>query len=354
MPNSVARQAGLKAAGAVILGKTKCRRAWATGRRQPHLRPHQPSARPGRTPGGSSGGGAAALAAGMVPLEVRSGYRRLHPRAFVLLRRLRPQARSWGVLPSAAHRRRSSRAGAEGAWASSAPWRGPPADLALALRASPVPPGRKRGARLTLPPPRRAGPRRTTGSSSSTEHPGWARGAGRDRPGPRPPGPGSCGTAGVRVERKNELLPDLARRTRVYMTILSSIMFARGARHSRRPISAHAWMGPLKARGAIRRRWAALFETYDVVIAPTFGVVGLPARREDRSRSAGASGTGRDYRLHGPDRLARDGDPGQPSGHRRPHRGDPGGSPRRRPDHRTLPQDLTPIAVAGLLERALM
>ncbi|MFM8938765.1 MAG: amidase family protein [Phenylobacterium sp.] len=39
---------------------------------------------------------------------------------------------------------------------------------------------------------------------------------------------------------------------------------------------AHAYMELLDAQLAFRRRWAALFEAFDVVITPTFGVTSFP------------------------------------------------------------------------------
>ena len=38
-------------------------------------------------------------------------------------------------------------------------------------------------------------------------------------------------------------------------------------------MNAHEWMNLQDAQTLIRRQWAALFETVDVVIMPTFGVV---------------------------------------------------------------------------------
>ena len=59
------------------------------------------------------------------------------------------------------------------------------------------------------------------------------------------------------------------------MTILGAIM-SRGAPAMAPPISAHEWMTALDAQLAIRGRWRALFDDYDVVLAPAFGVVAFP------------------------------------------------------------------------------
>jgi amidase len=72
-PEDAVAVARLKAAGAVILGKTNVPPAladWQSANRI-HGRTNNPLD-PTRTPGGSSGGSSAALAAGMVPLELGS------------------------------------------------------------------------------------------------------------------------------------------------------------------------------------------------------------------------------------------------------------------------------------------
>jgi amidase len=38
-------------------------------------------------------------------------------------------------------------------------------------------------------------------------------------------------------------------------------------------MNAHVWMGALDGQLAVRRQWGALFEAFDVVIAPVMGVV---------------------------------------------------------------------------------
>ena len=66
---------------------------------------------------------------------------------------------------------------------------------------------------------------------------------------------GKLEQSGARVERSSNLVPDLESAHGVYMTILGAIM-SRGA--------------------ANRRQWARLFEDFDVVLAPVFGVVAFP------------------------------------------------------------------------------
>ncbi|MGI9170584.1 MAG: amidase family protein, partial [Caulobacteraceae bacterium] len=55
----------------------------------------------------------------------------------------------------------------------------------------------------------------------------------------------------------------------------------RGAPPQPDPLSAHAWMDALDAQLAVERQWAALFEVFDVVIAPTFGVVAFQHDEKD-------------------------------------------------------------------------
>jgi amidase len=83
---------------------------------------------------------------------------------------------------------------------------------------------------------------------------------------------GAIEAAGARVTLANAALPDLAAAHRTYTTLLMTAM-SRGAPASPNLINAHAWLDALDAQLAIRRRWAALFETVDVVVAPALGVV---------------------------------------------------------------------------------
>ncbi|MEO8811600.1 MAG: amidase family protein [Caulobacteraceae bacterium] len=266
--------ARLKAAGAVILGKTNV---------PPHLSDWQ-SVNPlygrtnhpldhGRTPGGSSGGSAAALASGMVPLEFGSdigGSIRV-PAAFCGLFGHKP---SWGLVPDRGH----APPGTDGV--------GPPlnvvgpisrsaADLGLALDVLAGPDdGDEAGYRLDLPAARHA----TLADFRVLvleEHPVAAvdpeiRAAVSDLA-------GRLEAAGARVSRGSDLLPDLAGSFATYSLLLGAVM-SRGATFPvpAEPIGAHAWMNALDAQLTVRRRWAALFETFDVVLAPAFGVVAFP------------------------------------------------------------------------------
>jgi amidase len=81
--------------------------------------------------------------------------------------------------------------------------------------------------------------------------------------------------AGATVSRHSDLLPDLAAAQAVFATLLNTAI-SRGNTSGPPPPTAYQWMDALDAQLAFRRQWAALFETFDVVLAPTFGVVAFP------------------------------------------------------------------------------
>ncbi|MGH6992264.1 MAG: amidase family protein [Caulobacteraceae bacterium] len=266
--------ARLKAAGAVILGKTNV---------PPHLgdwqsvnpiygRTRHPLD-PERTPGGSSGGSAAALAAGMVPLEFGSdigGSIRV-PSAFCGVFGHKP---SWELIPNRGH----APAGADGV---SPPLNvvGPMArsaedlDLALGILAGPEE-MEAAGYKLVLPTPTQkpisdwrilvidkhplAKVQKEVGEAVRSLAAALSR-------------------AGARVEQRSDRLPDLEASHQTYLQILSPIM-SRGSPSGvfPPPVDAHAWMAALDSQLFIRRQWAKLFEEFDAVIAPAFGVVAFP------------------------------------------------------------------------------
>ena len=262
--------ARLKAAGAVILGKTNV---------PPFLSDWQ-SNNPiygrtcnpwdlGRSPGGSSGGSSAALAAGMVPLEFGSdigGSIRI-PSAFCGLYGHKP---SHDLIPQRGH----APPGLDGAGIPLGVI-GPMArcaadlDLALGVLAGP-PPEEAAGYRLALAPARqtRLADYRVL---MLTQHPlapvddeitaaldGLAA---------------KLEAAGAKVARQSPLLPDLAATYGFYMTMLGALMAPPGATSGPGAIPVGAWLQAVHAQGATRRAWAGLFETVDVVIAPVLGVV---------------------------------------------------------------------------------
>jgi amidase len=261
----------LKDAGAIILGKTNV---------PPFLSDWQ-SNNPvygrtrnpwdlSRSPGGSSGGSAAALASGMVPLEYGSdigGSIRV-PAAFCGVYGHKP---SYELAPLRGH----SPPGMDGgsvALAVVGPLARSPADLALALEVTAGPePDMAKGYRLELPAPRHAelADYRVLVLDS---HPlvvtdDEIRGA-IDALGARLEG------LGAQVSRSSELLPDLAAQHGVYMGMLGAAM-SRG-QPGAQVINAHEWMNLGDAQVAFRRRWATFFESFDVVLMPTIGVVAFP------------------------------------------------------------------------------
>jgi len=264
--------ARLKAAGALILGKTNV---------PPHLgdwqsvnpiygRTNHPLD-PSRTPGGSSGGGAAALAAGMTPLEFGSdigGSIRV-PASFCGVFGHKP---SWGVIPERGHTPPGfdgvdTPLGVIGPMARTA------ADLALALDVLAGPAGDEaKGYSLALPAPRheRLADYRVL---IIDRHP--VAKVDREISAALETLAANLAKAGVTVARQSNLLPDLEQAHGIYWTLLTAVM-SRGMPELAEPIGAHAWMTALDSQLAVRRRWAALFEDYDVVIAPTFGVVAFP------------------------------------------------------------------------------
>ena len=261
--------ARLKAAGAVILGKTNVPPALADwqsdnpiyGRT---LNPHDPK----RTPGGSSGGAAAAVASGMVALELGSdigGSIRV-PAHFCGVFGHKP---SFGLLPQRGH----DFPGTEGTAAVDLAVCGPLArtarDLALALDVLAGPDADEAvGYHLALPAPRHetlAGCRMLV----LAEHPCA-----------RTEAPlraalemlvGDLAKAGARIERASPLLPDLAAAHKAYMTMLTTIT-TRGVPGERAVISAHDWFNLLDRRERMGRQWRSLFEAFDVVLTPPFGV----------------------------------------------------------------------------------
>ena len=259
--------ARLKAAGAVILGKTNVPPALADWQSANPIygrtvNPHDHT----RTPGGSSGGGAAALAAGMVPLELGSdigGSIRV-PAHFCGVFGHKP---SFGLLPSRGH----APPGADGAGVDLAvcgPMARSAADLELALGVLAGPHGDDaNGYRLDLPAPRRPTIDGCRVLLLDTH------------PNARVDAPvrdalhrlaDDLVRAGVQLERTNPRLPDLSAAHRAYVTMLTTIT-TRGAPGERAVISAHDWLGLLDQRAKVRRQWRALFEGVDVVLAPPFG-----------------------------------------------------------------------------------
>ena len=264
--------ARLKAAGAVILGKTNV---------PPFLADWQ-STNPiygrtvnpwdkARSPGGSSGGSAAALAAGYVPLEFGSdigGSIRI-PSAFCGVYGHKP---TFDLIPQRGHTPPGTDGdgvplGVIGPMARTAD------DLGLALSVLAGPVGdMARGYRLDLPPPRHA--QLADYRVLVIDHHPLA-GLDDQVAGPLRDLAARLDGLGCEVSFKTDLLPDLAAAHGLYMKLLNSVM-SRGGPPMGEGLSAHAYMDLLDAQVAVRRQWAALFERFDVVLAPAFGLPAFP------------------------------------------------------------------------------
>lgn len=273
--------ARLKAAGAVILGKTNIPTSLADWQCANPI--YGRTANPwdiSRTPGGSSGGAAAALAAGMVSLEFGSdvgGSIRV-PAAFCGVFGHKP---SFGLIPMRGH----APAGLDTAdmpMSVLGPLARCAADLQLALDVLAGPDSDEATAwRLALPPPRAARladyrvlildrhPLAAVDNEIRTALAGLG-----DR----------LERLGVKVIRHSDLLPNLAQVHEVYLGILNTVLTRPGPPPPNL-VSAHRWMDLLDRQLVIRRQWAKLFSDVDVVIAPAHGSLPyLPVDEPDEKK----------------------------------------------------------------------
>lgn len=258
--------ARLKAAGAVLLGKTNVATALADWQSVNPLfgRTCHPED-PARTPGGSSGGSAAALAAGFVALELGSdigGSIRV-PSVFCGLYGHKP---SLEVIPSRGHVfpgsfDRPNLFNVVGPMARDAD------DLILAFELLAGAEGpHATGWQLALPPPRRpqlAGLR----VLALSHHPGCATDAAIRAAVGRVAD--ALARAGAQVVHRHPRLPDLAAGQAVYETLLMAIT-TRGLPDAP-ALSAAQWLDGLDARAQARADWQRLFGEVDLVVAPAFG-----------------------------------------------------------------------------------
>jgi amidase len=259
--------ARLKAAGAVILGKTNVPpdlSDWQStnpvyGRTG---NPHDPS----RSPGGSSGGSAAAVASGMVPCEFGTdigGSIRV-PAHFS---GVWGHKSSWALVPKHGHDHPAF-AGMDahdGVLSVAGPLARNAGDLALLLRLT-----------ATHPLERRGKPLAQCRLLALTEHPASAVDAAVREP--IEAALIALEGAGIAVERHSALVPDLARQHADYMRMLN-IAMARGAPGpdgSR--ATASDWFDLLDAQLRNELAWGALFERHDFVLAPPAPVLAFEHR----------------------------------------------------------------------------
>uniref|UniRef100_UPI000D3A04C1 amidase family protein n=1 Tax=unclassified Variovorax TaxID=663243 RepID=UPI000D3A04C1 len=259
----------LKAAGAVILGKTNV--PPGLGDWQTHNPIYGRTVHPldaTRTPGGSSGGAAAALASGMVALEVGSdigGSIRM-PAAFCGVYGHKP---SHGLVPTRGHDVPTMGTGAPDPLSVAGPLARTAQDLLLALNVIAGPDTPDAAAyRLALPAPRPAAWHdwRVLVLDSHPLAPASAevRGAVEGVA-------AQLARAGAHVARQSGLLPDLAKVHEVYQALLLTIV-SQGDPNRQGTLSAYDWLALQHRRAAFQRQWAALFAQFDAVVFPAFGV----------------------------------------------------------------------------------
>ncbi len=259
--------ARLKAAGAVILGKTNCALALADWQTDNPIygRTLNPLDRT-RTPGGSSGGAAAALAAGFVPLELGTdlvGSIRV-PAHFCGVYGHKP---SHGLVP----RRGMDFPGHVGAHEDPLVVIGPLArrtsDLELALGVLAGPDADDAVAyRVALPAPRHA---RIADLRVlvAAEHPAAA--ASSEMRDAVIGVADELARAGATVSRSSPLMPGPMALLKSFDSMVTTFV----SQGQPGPvISAHEWLALLDERAKVRAACAELFKTFDVVLMPPFGV----------------------------------------------------------------------------------
>lgn len=250
--------ARLKAAGAVILGKTNVALGLADWQADNPVygrtvNPHDPAL----TCGGSSGGAAAALASGMVPLELGSdigGSIRV-PAHYCGVYGLKP---TYGAVSAQGHFFPGTD-GADPPLGVVGPMARSAADVALALDIV---------SDVALPRPRR---RRIEDYRllALTRHP-LAR-ADRAIVAAVERVADACADAGATVEHASRLLPELEPLHRSYMRMLAITLERGAAPPGREPTSLTDWFELLDDQARATRRWRRLFEEFDAVLAPVVG-----------------------------------------------------------------------------------
>ncbi len=255
----------LKAAGAVLLGKTNVPidlSDWQSfnavyGRtNNPHSHDH--------SPGGSSGGSAAAVASGMVPAEIGTdigGSVRV-PAHFCGIWGHKP---SWGVLSKRGHQHPAlgNKAAHDGALSVAGPLARNGEDIDALMRLTSQVPLQSSGkplkdCRLLL----------------LMDYPGAPVDA--SVAGPIEAAATRLEAASIQLDRTSDLLPDLAQQQADYLRMLNTAM-ARGAPapNGTRP-TASDWFDLLDAQTRNELAWEALFETYDAVLCPPAPVLAVP------------------------------------------------------------------------------
>ncbi|WP_425229533.1 amidase family protein [Sphingomonas sp.] len=261
----------LKAAGAIILGKTNIPVGLADLQaNNPNYGLTRNPRDPDRVSGGSSGGSAASLAAGFVPIELGSdigGSIRV-PAAFCGVWGLKPTYTA--LNPDGHYFPRTDNARV--ALSVIGPMARDAADLAVLLdvlsdvsmpRASAKPVERLRLLVLTGHPMAST----QTAVAAAIEHLAVALAA-----------------AGATVERDSELLPDLDKQHRAYWRMLNIAMTRGVPLDGSAPAPLAEWFALSDEQARNTRDWARLFTRYDAVIAPALGATAF--RHDDTPLAA--------------------------------------------------------------------
>ena len=259
----------MKAAGAVILGKTNVPvdlSDWQSfnpvyGRT---TNPHDAE----RSPGGSSGGSAAAVASGMVPCEFGTdigGSVRV-PAHFC---GIWGHKGTWGLVSKQGHdhpqmaRRKGFVAAHDGALSIAGPLARNAEDLTAMMQIAGQYPLKTTGK-----------PLKECRLLAITEYPGAPVDASVAEP--TEAAIGALIAAGITVDRASSLIPDLEGQQADYMRMLGVAM-ARGApSKDGKRASATDWFDLIDAQSVKEFEWARLFETYDFVLAPPAPVLAGP------------------------------------------------------------------------------
>lgn len=259
----------LKAAGAVIIGKTNVPvdlTDWQSfnpvyGRT---LNPHNLD----RSPGGSSGGSAAAVASGIVPCDYGTdigGSVRV-PAHFC---GVWAHKTTWGLVPKHGHdfpgmaRQPGFVSAADGPLSIAGPLARNAADLAVLVEVG-----------ADVPLRRRAKPLKECRLLAITELPGAPVDASVLEP--TEAALQTLARAGVHIDRASDLLPDLTQQYRHYLKMMN-ITMARGApAPDGKRATATDWFDLMDAQAAAVAQWDALFEAYDFVLAPPAPVLAVP------------------------------------------------------------------------------
>lgn len=259
----------LKAAGAVIIGKTNVPvdlTDWQSfnpvyGRTS---NPHNPE----RSPGGSSGGSAAAVASGMVPCDYGTdigGSVRV-PAHFC---GVWGHKTTWGLVPKHGHdhpamsRREGFLAAADGPLSIAGPLARNAADLAALVEV---------GAEFPLR--RRVRPLGECRLLAITDLPGAPVDASVLEP--TEAALEALARAGVRIDRASELLPDQALHYRSYLKMMNITMSGGAPAPDGKRANASDWFALMNAQATCIAQWEALFAEYDFVLAPPAPVLAVP------------------------------------------------------------------------------